>query len=128
MKCKAVIACLFAASVLATNAFSTSVHLLSQAPGAEYILHPNDPEIFANVFMWTVNATCKVSSPNENNPLQISVINKSGSFNGIPLTKGDIIDVIVHNSEAIRISAESGGKVKLENKGTVDMKVTCSAS
>ena len=125
---KAGLTLLFAANLFASNAFSVTTHAFTQGPAAEYILLPNEPQLFVNVFMWKVNATCKVTSANEENPLEINVLHKSGSFNGIPLSSGDSITVIVHANQQITLSAAPAGKVELVNRGNVAMKVACSSS
>ena len=125
---KAGLTLLCAANLFATNAFSVTTNAFMQGPVAEYVLVPNEPQVFVNVFMWTVKATCKLTSKNEENPLEIKVLNKSGSFNGIPLSAGDSMTVIVHANDRIVITAAPSGKVELVNRGTVSMKVGCSAS
>ena len=113
---------------LANYSFATSEHPFVQGYVAEYVLHPNNPEIFTNIFLWTVKASCKISITEESNPLQISVLNKTGTVNSVPLISGDTMLVTVHNNEKVYITADSGAKVKLENKGIADIRIACEGS
>ncbi len=124
---KASFALLCAASLCATNAFSTTVHTFQRGISANYVLQPNEPQEFVNVFMWAVKATCKMTSKSEDTLMSIKVLRKSGSYNGMPLSNGDAIQVMVHNNEKIHLTAASGGKVELINLGDVTMNAECTA-
>ena len=53
---------LLAAALLTPPAFATNEHVLRQGMGVEYELPANDPQIFSNIFLWSLKATCTISS------------------------------------------------------------------
>ena len=116
---------LLASSLIATNTFSMTNHTFVQGLSVEYELPPHDPQIFSNVFFWTVKATCIVISESQDNAISITVVRKSGSVNGIALTTGDTMSLIVHPGEKINISADSGAKVELLNLENITIKANC---
>ncbi len=120
------LALLYTSSFLSTNLFAATEHLFTQAPSYEFILPTNEPQIFTNSFFWSIQARCTIVSEIESTPLTFTVIRKTGSLNGIPLTKGDTVELIVHPGDDIFITAASGGRVELTNHGETTITATCS--
>ncbi len=116
---------LFATGLFSTSAFSVTEHVFSQASVYDFTLPPDEPQIFANTFFWAVEAKCTILSDNEENPFSFTVLRKTGSLNGVNLSKGDTMDLIVHPGEQLHISAASGSRVELINHGDKTIKASC---
>ena len=119
---------LCAASLFSSSAFSLTTHETMMSAGAEYVLLPNEPQVLTNAFMWNVSAVCKISSTTELNPFSFKVLRKSGSFNGVALKTGDMMDVVLHPNEKIYFTAVSGAKVELVNRGNVKVIAECTSA
>jgi hypothetical protein len=119
---------LCAASIFSANVFSATIHESMMTGAAEYILLPDEPQILSNVFMWNINAICKIVSENELNPFSFKILRKTGSFNGRPLKSGDLVEVVLHANEKIYFTAAPGAKVELVNRGEVKVIAECSAA
>lgn len=107
------------------NASFATEYTFSQASGYEFKLPPNEPQIFTNTFFWVVDAKCTIISDSENNPFSFTVLRKSGSLNGVPLSKGDAMELIVHPGDQLHITAASGGRIELVNYGVDTIKAVC---
>lgn len=115
------------AATLTTHAFAaTHNYALQVGATLEYVLPPNEPQIFSNYMFWTVDADCKITSPDEGNILYAVALAKKGKLNDIPWTKGDSLRVTVHNGEILKISAEAGAQVSITNEGASTVIATCS--
>lgn len=121
------ISLLCAGSLLATNVSALTQHEFKQGLTVEYELPPNDPQVFSNVFFWTVKATCTVISEYADNTIFTTMLKRSGSVNGIPLTAPETMFLTVQPGEKLHISAESGAKVELVNVGLYTIKASCTA-
>ncbi len=117
---------LCATGLFATNAFSTTEHLLTQGLSVEYELPPNDPQVFSNIFFWEVKALCVVISEVEDNTITIRMLRKTGSVNGLNLSTDDVTSLTAHPGDKMHITAASGAKVELTNIGTQSIKASCS--
>ena len=115
-----------AAGLFTTNVFAEITHPFTQGQASGYVLRPNEPQVFMNIFPWTVNATCVFNSANELIPLGIKVLDKSGSFNGTRLSKGDSLQVTAYANKPVYLSAEPGSKVELKNTGSINITIECS--
>jgi hypothetical protein len=91
----------------------------------EIILESNIPQVFPNVFMWTVKGKCTVVSDQEENHLNVMFLKRAGSVNGIKLAEGGSIDIIVHPNEVIHATAEANSKIQFLNTGVNTFKATC---
>lgn len=107
------------------NAHARANHSFAQGLAIEYELPPNDPQVFSNIFFWTVSATCTVISEVEDNLISINMLRKAGAVNGIELITGDSMNLFLHPGDQLKIRAESGSKVELTNLGTVPIKTSC---
>ena len=120
------ISLLCASCLLATNAFSTTEHLLTLGRAVEYELPVNDPQIFSNIFFWKIQATCTILSEVPGSPISAKMLRKTGSINDITLATGDSIALMVQTGDKLYISAESGAKVEMINLGEKKIIASCS--
>jgi len=111
-----------------TNSFSMENHIFTQGVGIEYELPVNDPQVFSNIFFWTLKATCIIVSDTAANPISVKMLRKTGSVNDTPLTTGDSLGLIVQPGDKINITAVSGAKVELVNHGNKTIKASCTAN
>lgn len=118
---------LCATGLLSTNAFSITEHTFSQASSCEFTLPANEPQVFTNIFFWTIEARCTIISDSEDNPIGFTILRKSGSLNGTPLAKGDGMELLVHPGDQLYITAASGGRVELVNCGERTIKASCTS-
>lgn len=118
---------LCAAATLSTNVYSAN-HTLQPGLSLEYVLAPNKPETFINYMYWEIEANCIISSENKTvgNELFAEALAKQGKVNDVVLTMGNSMRVVVHNGETLKISAQSGAKVRITNLGQNTIKATCS--
>jgi hypothetical protein len=116
---------LCATSLLASNICFATEHMMSQAATYEFPLPANEPQVFTNTFFWTIESKCTIKSNQENNPFSFTVLLKSGTLNGMPLKKGDTVDLLVHPGDQLYISAESGGRIELTNHGLDLVTASC---
>lgn len=102
-------------------------HALQPGVSLEYILPTNDGQIFINYMFWSIDAACKITTEDPSNNLLIEGLSRRGKVNDIPLSEGQSMSVIVHNGDILKLSADSGAKVKITNFGAHDVKATCVA-
>lgn len=120
------LALLCAGGLFSATAFSITNHNFQQGLSVEYELPVNEPQVFSNIFFWTIKATCIVSSENYESNIGVSMLRKTGSVNEIQLTAGDSLVLTLLNGATLNITAESGSKVELVNKSDKVVKATCS--
>ena len=116
---------LSAASLFSTSTFSATEHVFGMSAPYEFTLPPNVPQVFSNVFFWSVEANCNISSKSENNLFSFTVLRKSGSLNNIPLSEGDAMALVVHPGDILHITAVSGGRIELTNHGESAITASC---
>lgn len=119
------LAALCAVTLCHNVAFSATEHVFTQAPHFDFTLPSNEPQIFTNTFFWTIKSKCKIISNTLENPFSLTVLRKTGSLNGVKLSKGDSLDVIVNAGDSVFITADSGGRVELTNKGEQTITARC---
>ena len=119
---------LCATALLSTNAFSVTEHTFNIASTYEFTLPSNEPQVFTNIFFYSIDATCTIISDAQDNPFNFTILRKSGSLNGIPLSTGSTMDLIVHPGDKLHITAVSGGRMELTNHGENTMKASCISS
>lgn len=115
-------------SLISTSAFATTEHIFTQSLSVEYDLPVNDPQVFSNIFFWTIKANCLIFSENSENHLTVKMLRKTGTVNAMQLASGDLVELTVQSGEKINITAESGAKVELVNIGDKVIKATCSSA
>lgn len=116
---------LVAAGLFSANTFAATERTFSLASTYEFTLPPNVPQIFSNIFFWSVEATCTISGGKDNSLLSFTVLRKSGSLNNIPLSQGDAMVLAVHQGDKIHLTAISGGRIELTNHGESTIKANC---
>ena len=88
-------------------------------------LEPNGSKIITNHTLWTLNATCTIETKAQHRIL-VSVLDHQGTVNGRNLTNGQAMWVVVHDKDAIAVSAEPGTRVTLQNMGNDAIQASCS--
>ena len=116
---------LIATGLFSTSTFSATEQVFGMASSYEFTLPPNVPQVFSNIFFWSVDAKCSISSSNDSNLFSFTVLRKAGSLNNIPLSQGDAMVLVVHPGDIIHITAESGGRIELTNHGETTIKASC---
>lgn len=111
--------------LFSSNAFSFAEHALSQGLPYEFTFPSNEPQVLVNTSFWALDGTCTIISDVEDNPFSFKVLRKSGSLNGILLSKDDSMSLTVHPGDLLHITAASGGKLELVNHGTSTIKASC---
>ncbi len=122
------IALLFVGGLLTTNAFSTTNYIFTQGMAVEFEFPVNDPQIFSNIFFWTLKASCAILGQIPETAVSVKMLRKTGSVNGTDLTAGDEIGILLHTGDMLNITAESGAKVELVNRGTQTIKASCTTA
>jgi len=112
--------CLFSATLLSNPSYQFTSNQTS-----DFVLAPETPTEFVNVFVWTINAVCTMVTELDTVPLSFKVIKRTGSLDGNPLSAGDQMDVNVHPMDVVRISASPGARVELTNHSTKDIIARC---
>ncbi|AUH73664.1 Uncharacterised protein [Legionella sainthelensi] len=111
---------------LTTNTYAMESHPLHQGATIEYELPSNDPQEFVNYMFWTIEAKCKIITEDENDDLLVEALAKQGKVNDAPLSKGEVLQITVHPDQILKLSADSGAKVKITNLGEHTVKAICS--
>lgn len=99
---------------------------LSPNTTMEYVLTPNEPQVFINYWYGTINATCTINAQDASDIIFVEGLNKTGKINGNSLQEGQNLTVVVHPNDKLYISAESGAKVRLTNRGAHVVTARCS--
>jgi hypothetical protein len=122
------VALLCACSIFSTSTFSATNHVFMQGLTVDYEIKPNEPQVFSNIFFWTIKAVCTVISEAPDNSISVKMLKKTGSINGIPLTAGDTTELVVHPGDKLYITANSGANVELTNQGIVSIHASCATN
>mgnify|MGYP000370174043 CR=1 FL=1 len=116
----------FAASI-STSSYALENNMMQQqGVTIEYELPPNSPQVFSNYMFWTIEANCRIIAEDESDVLNVLALAKKGKVNDVQLTSGQSLQVTVHPSENLKISADSGAKVEITNLGTHTVRASCS--
>ncbi|KTD09093.1 hypothetical protein Lgra_2328 [Legionella gratiana] len=113
---------------LTTNAYAMDSHPLQQGIAIEYELPSNVPQEFINYMFWPIEANCKITTEDESNDLFVEALAKKGKINDIPLTTGDSLHYSVQHNQTLKLSADSGAKVRITNFGLHTVKASCTTS
>ncbi|MCL9683427.1 hypothetical protein [Legionella maioricensis] len=116
---------LTAVASFSTPTYSMMSHSLQQGVTLEYELPSHEPQLFINYMFWTIDATCKITSEDENVELFAEGLAKKGKINDIILSSGQSLKLNVHSGESIKLSADSGAKVQITNLGNHLVRATC---
>lgn len=109
-----------------THAFAIGSYTFQSGIPVEYELPPNEPQVFSNVFMWPVKASCKIISATPENTIAFRVLRKNGSVNDVKMSSGDQMTLVFYPNDVVHITAASGGKVELLNLGKNKISALCS--
>jgi len=120
-------AVLCAAAAISTNTHAMPSHSLQTGVTIEYELPPNEPQLFVNYMFWAVEANCKMKTPDDGNELFAEGVLKKGKINGVSLAAGQTLSLVINNNVNLKLSAESGAKVKITNLGRHTVKAICTA-
>lgn len=115
------------AATLSAPSYSMATHTLQTGITLDYDLPANDPQVFSNYMFWTVEATCTVSSSDNNIILFAKVLAKKGKINDVEVATGNTIQMAMHSGESFKLSADSGAKVEITNLGTQNVHATCNS-
>ncbi len=107
-------------------AFSTPQQFFQMSPAAEYQLPAKEPQVFSNIFRWTINAECVVLQSDEVNPISFKILRKEGTVNDITLSKGEALRIDVHPDDIFHVIAVPGSSVELTNEGETTIITRCS--
>lgn len=116
---------LCAAVLSSTPTYSMMTSPLHAGVTIEYEFLPNDPLTLVNYMYWEIEANCTMRIEDPSDDFQIEVLAKRSSINGTTLSKGESIKITVHADDILKLTAESGAKVKITNLGKHLAKATC---
>ncbi|KTD30851.1 hypothetical protein Lmor_2958 [Legionella moravica] len=116
---------LCAVTLISTSAHSVVTNTLQPSMTIDYELMPNEPQVFINYLYWDIEAKCKIITQDESNVLFAEALAKQGKVNDVTLTKGASMQVTVHQGDTLKISAESGAKVRITNLGQHKVIANC---
>lgn len=93
----------------------------------EYELPPNQPMLFANFWFTKITAVCVTQTKDDDDSAAIyaELIVKKGQINGIDLSQGETLSMMVRDEERLIISADSGAKVRITNLSESSVKAYC---
>lgn len=114
-------------ALFTSHAYATENHSLQSGVTLEYVLPPNDPQLFSNYTFWPIDANCVINSKDESNVLFIEALAKKGKVNGEKLSKGESLRITVHHGDHLKLSADAGAQVRITNEGEHTVKTTCTA-
>ena len=122
-KITAIIIC--AASIFTTSAYSTTQHVFTQGLAVEYEFPVNDPQVFSNIFFWTIKATCTIVSGAPESLISAKMLKKTGIVNGTTLATNETFTTTLRVGDKLNIVAIAGSQVELINLGTETIKASC---
>lgn len=104
-----------------------SPQVLMPGIALEFNLEPNKRQEFTNFTFQPVNAVCQMTTEDENgNDIFVELLRKKGKINDYPLSAGDNLIVRIRNKDALKITADSGGRVAITNQSLSMLKASCS--
>ncbi|KTD63297.1 hypothetical protein Lsan_1415 [Legionella santicrucis] len=110
---------------LTTNTYAMESHPLQQGVTIEYELPSNDPQEFVNYMFWTIEAKCKIITEDDNDDLLVEALAKKGKVNDFSLATGEFLQITVQPNQILKLSADSGAKVRITNLGQHTVKASC---
>lgn len=112
--------------VLFSSTSFAGTYFLTPNLNADFDFPANATQVLKNYFLWTISANCTIKTPDSSDNFYARMIKNSGKINGIKLTKGQTMTVVVHNGDKLQISADAGSEVELTNQGQNTVKASCS--
>ncbi len=118
------------ASSLNTHAYSLENNEIKPlvTTTIDYEFLPKQPLILANYMFWTITANCVITTENPSVTLNFEGLAKKGKINEIPLAAGESMQVPVFNGQTLRLSADSGARVRITNLGELTVKASCTTA
>lgn len=107
-----------------SSAFAMNYSFQS-GPPVDYKLPPQDPQVFSNVFMWPVKATCTIQTDESQVDIGFKVLRKKGSVNNMSMSAGDTLQLTFYPNQKVTLTAEPGGKVELTNLSSSTVNARC---
>jgi hypothetical protein len=112
-------------TLLSAPTYANNEHILQVTPSIDYNLPANEPQVFSNVFRWTINAECTMIKSDETSAILFKVLRKKGSINDITLSRGESLRLNIQPKEKFNISAIPGAAVELTNEGETTITAHC---
>jgi hypothetical protein len=99
---------------------------LQESAGTPINLAPNEVKVIGNAFTCTMHIECDTTcQDNVTNIIHFTILNKGGSLNGVPVTKGDSMDIDINTGDKLSIVAKPASRVELKNTGTTKISSMC---
>ncbi|MDF1678555.1 MAG: hypothetical protein P1U32_07685 [Legionellaceae bacterium] len=115
-------------TLLAIPALAVEETLLQAGASVDLQLKPNEPQVFSNVFRWTIDADCTVIKSDETTVILFKILRKQGTMNDITLKRGESLRLQVAQDETFHIIAIPGATIELTNEGEDTAIARCVAS
>lgn len=103
---------------------------MQESSGTAMNLSPQETKVIGNVFTCTMYIKCDTTCQDDaTNNIHFTILNKGGSLNGVPVSKGDSMDVEIKTGDKLSIVAKPASRVELTNTGSTQIismcQVTC---
>lgn len=118
-------AVLCAGALISANSMASTQALPTRGLDIQYDFEPNIPQTLINYSLWTITASCTVSTEDDSDELRVTGIRGSGEINGQVITAGKQLTLIVQKGQQFTLSAKSGAKVELTNLGKHTLTTAC---
>jgi hypothetical protein len=106
--------------------FAAKTVNLTLGSGIDFHFNVNEAQVFTNTFPWVLNVECTLQCDDSvKNTLEFTVLKKNGSLNDMPVYLGDTMSIDVQSMDKFKISAVSGARVQLINKGNASVSAVC---
>jgi len=125
-KLTAIIIC--AASIFTASAHATKQHVFTQGLSVDYEFLVNEPQVFSNVFFWTIKATCTIVDGAPESLISAKMLKKTGIVNDTTLATNETFTTTLRLGDKLNIVAIAGSQVELINLGTQTLKVSCTTA
>lgn len=114
-------------SSLAIQAHTVPQELyMQESAGTAMNLSPQETKIIGNVFTCTMHIQCDTTCQDDaTNRIHFIILNKGGSLNGVPVSKGDTMDVEINTGDKLSIIAKPASRVELTNTGSTQISSMC---
>jgi hypothetical protein len=116
----------FILGLLINASFAAKNINLTLGSGIDFHFKANQSQVFTNTFPWVLNVECTLYCDDAlHNALEFIVLKKNGSLNDMPVYVGDTMSMDIHPFDKFKISAVSGARVQLINKGEGEVTAIC---
>ena len=90
-----------------------------------YHFPPNQPVTIQNPLYWDLDTHCRISSDDDADRLEGTMVHKNGKINGVRLKQGQNVSVTVHPDEDFHLQAEYKAVVQITNYGNSTVSAKC---